>query len=149
MPACCSSRTIPRSDRQDEVVDRPGQLRQLHRHAHHVLVGRVAVRAPRPTKVYLYPSRVEVTSYPGPVPGIEPQHLVPDSHVPAVPARNRRIGEFLKELKLAETRFRLPKVFQAMEANGSPAPRFDFDAADLVPSHAARSSGVRGALGVT
>ena len=86
------------------------------------------VDQPEPTKVYLYPSRVEVISYPGPVPGIEPQHLAPDAHVPPVPARNRRIGEFLKELKLAEGRLSgLPKVFQAMEANGSPAPQFDFD----------------------
>ena len=86
------------------------------------------VDQPEPTKVYLYPSRVEVISYPGPVPGIEPRHLAPDARVPPVPARNRRIGEFLKELKLAEGRLSgLPKVFQAMEANGSPAPCFDFD----------------------
>ena len=86
------------------------------------------VDQPEPTKVYLYPSRVEVISYPGPLPGIEPQHLAPDAQVPPVPARNRRIGEFLKELKLAEGRLSgLPKVFQAMEANGSPAPHFDFD----------------------
>ena len=86
------------------------------------------VDQPEPTKVYLYPSRVEVTSYPGPVPGIEPRHLAPDAQVPSAPARNRRIGEFLKELKLAEGRLSgLPKVFQAMEANGSPPPRFDFD----------------------
>ena len=86
------------------------------------------VDQPEPTKVYLFPGRVEVTSYPGPVPGIERQHLIRDADVPAAPARNRRIGEFLKELGLAEGRLTgLPKVFQAMEANGSPAPRFDFD----------------------
>ena len=86
------------------------------------------VDQPEPTKVYLYPGRVEIISYPGPAPGIEPRHLVPDARVPPVPARNRRIGEFLKEMKLAEGRLSgLPKVFQAMEANGSPAPSFDFD----------------------
>ena len=86
------------------------------------------VDQPEPTKVYLFPNRVEVISYPGPVPGIESRHLVPDARVPAAPARNRRIGEFLKELGLAEGRLSgLPKVFQAMEANGSPAPSFDFD----------------------
>ena len=78
------------------------------------------VDQPEPTKVYLYPSRVEIISYPGPVPGIEPRHLVPDARIPAVPARNRRIGEFLKELKLAEGRLSgLPKVFRAMETNGN------------------------------
>ena len=72
--------------------------------------------------------RVEVTSYPGPVPGIEHRHLVANAEVRAAPARNRRIGEFLKELGLAEGRLSgLPKVFRAMEENGSPAPSFDFD----------------------
>ena len=86
------------------------------------------VDQPEPTKVYLYPSRVEVISYPGPVPGIEHRHLMPDAEVRAVPARNRRIGEFLKELGLAEGRLSgLPKVFRAMAENGSPAPTFDFD----------------------
>ena len=45
-----------------------------------------------------------------------------------MPARNRRIGEFLKELGLAEGRLSgLPKVYEAMAANGSPVPRFEFD----------------------
>ena len=86
------------------------------------------VDQPEPTKVYLFPSRIEVISYPGPVPGIESRHLLPNAEVRAAPARNRRIGEFLKELKLAEGRLSgLPKVFQAMAANGSPVPRFEFD----------------------
>ena len=86
------------------------------------------VDQPEPTKVYLYPGRIEIVSYPGPVPGIERRHLLPNADVPPAPARNRRIGEFLKELQLAEQRLTgLRKVFRAMEANGSPAPRFDFD----------------------
>ena len=86
------------------------------------------VDQPEPTKVYLYPGRIEVISYPGPVAGIEARHLLPNAEVRAVPARNRRIGEFLKELGLAEGRLTgLQKVFQAMETNGSPSPRFDFD----------------------
>ena len=86
------------------------------------------VDQPEPTKVYLYPSRITVTSYPGPVAGIEDRHLLPNAEIPAVPARNRRIGEFLKELGLAEGRLTgLRKVFQAMEFNGSPSPRFEFD----------------------
>ena len=42
--------------------------------------------------------------------------------------RNRRIGEFLKELGLAETRSTgIAKILKAMRANGSPAPIFDSD----------------------
>ena len=86
---------------------------------------------PEPTKVYLYPDRLEITSYPGPVAGLEPRHFVPltpHSSIPTVPARNRRIGEFLKEIGLAEARLTgVRKVASAMAANGSPAPRYDFD----------------------
>ena len=84
---------------------------------------------PEPTKVYIFPSRVEVISYPGPVPGIQSAHLLPNAKVVrAAPARNRRIGEFLKELGLAEGRLSgLPKIYAEMAANGSPTPSFDFD----------------------
>ena len=86
------------------------------------------VDQPEPTKVYLFPSRVEVISYPGPVPGIEPEHFLPNARPYAVPARNRRIGEFLKELEFAEGRLSgLPKIYDAMRTNGSPAPTFAFD----------------------
>ena len=81
-----------------------------------------------PAKVSVLPDRIEIVSYPGPALGIRVEHLRRDSVMPAVPARNRRIGEFLKELRLAEGRMTgLPNIFAAMRANGSPDPRFDFD----------------------
>ena len=81
-----------------------------------------------PTKIYLYPDRMEIISYPGPLQGIEARHLVQDGVVPPVPARNRRIGEFLKELRLAEGRGTgLPKIRRRMAENGSPEPLFDYD----------------------
>lgn len=85
---------------------------------------------PEPIKVYLYSDRMEVISYPGPVPGIEARHLDGNASLPPVPARNRRIGEWLKELKLAEGRGTgLPKLRRVMKENGSPPPQFDFDEA--------------------
>ena len=81
-----------------------------------------------PTKVLLYPDRMEIISYPGPVAGIEPHHLAPDASIPPPPARNRRVGEFLTQLGLAEALWTgLPRIYRAMAENGSPAPRFDFD----------------------
>lgn len=81
-----------------------------------------------PTKVCLYPDRIEVISYPGPVPGIEPGHLAADASIPPVGARNPRVGEFLKTLGLAEGwRTGLPAIYRAMQENGSPQPTFDFD----------------------
>lgn len=82
-----------------------------------------------PIKVYMYSDRMEIISYPGPVPGIEQAHLDGVAPIPPVPARNRRIGELLKELRLAEGRGTgIPKVRRAMTQNGSEPPRFDFDA---------------------
>jgi len=81
-----------------------------------------------PVKVYLYPDRMEIISYPGPVPGIEMRHFQVGSTIPPVPSRNRRIGEFLKELRLAEGRGTgIPKIFRKMNENGSPRPGFEFD----------------------
>nr|VFJ63073.1 MAG: Putative ATP-dependent DNA helicase recG C-terminal [Candidatus Kentron sp. FW]VFJ69047.1 MAG: Putative ATP-dependent DNA helicase recG C-terminal [Candidatus Kentron sp. FW] len=38
------------------------------------------------------------------------------------------MGEFLKDLRLAEGRYTgIPKVFRAMQQNGSPEPAFDFN----------------------
>jgi len=83
---------------------------------------------PEPVKVYLYPDRMEVISYPGPVPGIQRKHFEPEESVPPSPARNRRIGDFLKELRLAERRGTgIPKIQRKMRQNGSPEARFDFD----------------------
>ncbi len=59
---------------------------------------------PEPTKVYVYADRIEVTSYPGPVRGLLPEHFLRHRELPPVTARNRRIGELLKELKMAEAR---------------------------------------------
>lgn len=81
-----------------------------------------------PIKVYLYPDRMEIISYPGPVPGIEMHHLQASGVVPPVQSRNRRIGEFLKELDLAEGRGTgIPKIRRKMKENGSPEPKFEFD----------------------
>jgi len=82
-----------------------------------------------PVKVYSYPDRMQIVSYPGPVPGIEPHHFLPGNRVPPAPARNRRIGEFLKELRLAEGRGTgIGKIHNAMRANGSPPAVFEFNA---------------------
>jgi ATP-dependent DNA helicase RecG len=73
---------------------------------------------------------MEIISYPGPVPGIEARHLQAGATAPPVPNRNRRIGEFLKELELAEGRGTgIPKIMRKMQENGSPKPIFEFDEA--------------------
>ncbi len=84
----------------------------------------------QPVRIGLYPDRLEITSYPGPVPGLRAEHLAPGSHPPPVPARNPRVGELLKSLRLAETWLTgVPKIHRRMRENGSPEARFDFDEA--------------------
>lgn len=85
-----------------------------------------ATAAPR---IGLYPDRVEITSYPGPVVGLEPDHLTPQGRPPQLPARNPLLGDLLKAIRLAETwHTGVPKIHRVMRENGSPAPTFDFDA---------------------
>ena len=97
--------------------------------------------APDPIKVHLYSDHIEIISYPGPAQGIQHEHLIGGKPVPPVPARNRRIGEFLKELRLAEARGTgVPKIRRSMLENGSPVPTFDFDEARsyfrvVLPAH--------------
>jgi len=94
-----------------------------------------------PIKVYMYPDRMEIISYPGPVAGIEMHHLQAGGIVPPVQSRNRRIGEFLKELDLAEGRGTgIPKIRRKMKENGSPEPKFEFDTGrtyfrTILPAH--------------
>ena len=83
---------------------------------------------PEPIKVHVYSDRVEVISYPGPVSGIELRHFESGEPLPPVPARNRRIGDFLKEFRLAKRRGTgVPKIHRKMRQIGSPEARFDFD----------------------
>ena len=83
-----------------------------------------------PVKVLIHPDRMQIVSYPGPVPGLSLEHLVAGNNLNPPPARNRRIGDFFKELRMAERRGSgLSKIRRAMARNGSPEPQFTFDEA--------------------
>jgi ATP-dependent DNA helicase RecG len=80
-----------------------------------------------PIEVRVNPATIEVLSYPGPDPSIRPKDLKGERFL-SRRYRNRRIGEFLKELDLTEGRFTgIPKIRQAMRQNGSPPPTFATD----------------------
>lgn len=73
------------------------------------------------------PDELIVLSYPGPDRSVRLAQLRAGRAVPRR-YRNRRIGEFLKELKLTEGRSTgVPKIIRAMSQNGSPPPEFEFD----------------------
>ena len=80
-----------------------------------------------PIEVRITPEEVTVLSFPGPDRSINMEDLRAGRAV-ARRYRNRRIGEFLKELDLTEGRSTgIPKILQAMAANGSDEPSFETD----------------------
>ena len=80
-----------------------------------------------PIEVRILPGEITITSCPGPDRSIRLSDFAEGKSV-ARRYRNRRIGEFLKELNLTEGRGTgIPKVIRAMQTNGSPLPRFDTD----------------------
>jgi ATP-dependent DNA helicase RecG len=71
--------------------------------------------------------KLKYLSFPGPMPPIN-QAMLKKQRVVARDYRNRKIGGFLKELKLTEGRGTgLPIIHSSMEENGSPPPVFETD----------------------
>ena len=80
-----------------------------------------------PVEVRIELDRIDIISYPGPLPPLNKDNIN-DEIVISKRYRNRRIGDFLKELRLTEgknTGFR--KIRAAMKYNGSPKPVFITD----------------------
>lgn len=78
-----------------------------------------------PIEVRILPDRIEIVSYPGADWSISEEGLR-TYRVFNRRYRNRRIGDFLKEMNLTERRntgFR--KILNALDRNGSPAPVFE------------------------
>lgn len=80
-----------------------------------------------PIEVRAFPNMIELISYPGPLPPLNKEKLR-SGKISARKYRNRRIGDFLKELHLTEGRGTgIMKIKRVMEQNGSPEPTFDTD----------------------
>ena len=80
-----------------------------------------------PIEIRIDNNELMVLSFPGPDRSIRLADLQAGKAV-SRRYRNRRIGEFLKELDLTEGRSTgVPKILRVMRANGSPAPAFETD----------------------
>lgn len=80
-----------------------------------------------PVVVTVTPTSLEVLSFPGLDFRITDQDIR-DLNIRSRGNRNRRLGDFLKELRLTEGRNTgIPKIIRAMEANGSPPPIYETD----------------------
>lgn len=80
-----------------------------------------------PIEVRVENDRIEIVSFPGPDRSVTIEGLK-SYRVSNHRYRNRRIGDFLKELHLTEGRNTgFKKILDALEANGSPKPEFETD----------------------
>lgn len=57
-----------------------------------------------PIEIQVWPDKIEVLSHPGPVPPVNAKVLSTYKRIVAREYRNRRIGDFLKELRLTQAR---------------------------------------------
>ena len=81
-----------------------------------------------PIEVQIFPDKIVMLNFPGPVPPIDEKILKNKRQFWARSSRNRRIGDFLKELELTEGRSTgVPLIYREMEKNGSPKPVFETD----------------------
>lgn len=80
-----------------------------------------------PVTVMVTPDKMEITSLPGPDRSISSEDIANRKMI-SKRYRNRRIGDFLKELKLIEGRNTgIPTILQAMKQNNSSLPVFETD----------------------
>ena len=81
----------------------------------------------KPIEVQIFADKITVLSYPGAMPPVDTQ-ILHHQKIVARDYRNRRIGDFLKELDLTEGRGTgFPKMNKKMENNGSPQPIIETD----------------------
>jgi ATP-dependent DNA helicase RecG len=80
-----------------------------------------------PIEISVYPDKMVVLSFPGPLPPVD-KEMLKKKKIISREYRNRRIGDFLKELDLTEGRGTgFPIVYGQMALNGSPEPIFETD----------------------
>jgi ATP-dependent DNA helicase RecG len=83
---------------------------------------------PEAVEIRIYLNRIMILNYPGPALWIDMDEFREGKAV-SRRYRNRRIGEFFKEIDLSEKKSTgIRKILRALERNGSPAPEFKTDA---------------------
>jgi len=81
-----------------------------------------------PIEIQIFPDHMTILSHPGPMAPVNSEVLANQKRIIARNYRNRRIGDFLKELRLTEGRGTgFPTIYDTMAANGSSDPQFDTD----------------------
>ncbi len=113
----------------DNIIEQTfrGPIHQQLREALSNAVYHRAYDEREPIEVRVENDKIEIVSFPGPDRSVTLEGLK-SYHVSNRRYRNRRIGDFLKELHLTEGRNTgFKKILDALEANGSPKPEFETD----------------------
>lgn len=80
-----------------------------------------------PVEIRIYVDNIQILNYPGPDKWINMDQFV-IGKVRARKYRNRRIGEFFKEIELSEKQGTgIPTILSELKKNGSPLPEFETD----------------------
>lgn len=80
-----------------------------------------------PIEINIWPDKLEILSFPGPLPPVT-KEMLKERRIVARTYRNRRVGDFFKELKLTEGGASgFPTIYDSMERNGSLDPIFKTD----------------------
>ena len=80
-----------------------------------------------PVEIRIYLDKIMIINYPGPDKWIDMEKFA-QGKIRARKYRNRRIGEFFKEIDLSEKQGTgIPKILRELRKNGSPSPIFDTD----------------------
>lgn len=80
-----------------------------------------------PVEIQIQPDRIEILSFPGPMPPVD-KNMLKQKRIVTREYRNRKLGDFLKELKLTEGRGTgFPIIYDRLEENGSQPPVFETD----------------------
>lgn len=83
---------------------------------------------PNPVEIQIMDDKIEILNFPGPMPPVDQKMLQQKKRIITREYRNRKLGDYFKELKLTEGRGTgLPIIYDSMEKNGSPAPAFETD----------------------
>ena len=84
-------------------------------------------REGEPVEIRIYIDSIQIINYPGPDKWINMNKFA-SGKVRARKYRNRRIGEFLKEIDLSEKQGTgIPTILSELRKNGSPLPEFETD----------------------
>jgi ATP-dependent DNA helicase RecG len=80
-----------------------------------------------PVEIQIQPDKIEILSFPGPMPPVD-KYMLKQKRIVTREYRNRKLGDFLKELKLTEGRGTgFPIIYDRLEENGSEPPVFETD----------------------